>query len=113
MAFAILLGIICAPICYAIAKSKGRDPGIWALMGFLFSIFAVIVIALLGRPQPQQVVFSGQLPGTPATPATPAAPAPQQLSVADEIARWKQLHDDGAITAEEYAAKKQELLSRS
>lgn len=39
-----------------------------------------------------------------------ASPA-QNLSVADELAKYKQLLDSGAITQEEYDAKKKELLN--
>lgn len=35
---------------------------------------------------------------------------PAQLSTADEIAKFKQLLDDGAITQQEYEAKKKQLL---
>lgn len=35
----------------------------------------------------------------------------QNLSVADELAKYKQLLDSGAITQEEYDAKKKELLN--
>jgi hypothetical protein len=33
-------------------------------------------------------------------------------SAADEIAKYKKLYDDGAISAEEYNAKKEELLKK-
>lgn len=104
---AIFFGIICAPICAAIAKSKNRDAGMWGLMGFLFSFFAVIAIALMGKREPQSVVISGAAPST--TPAQPVAPS---LSLAEEIGRWKELLDSGAISDEEFAAKKTELLAR-
>ncbi|NLT09859.1 MAG: SHOCT domain-containing protein [Ruminococcus sp.] len=38
------------------------------------------------------------------------AAAPVQISAADEIAKFKQLLDSGAITEEEYEAKKKQLL---
>lgn len=34
----------------------------------------------------------------------------QQLSAADELAKWKKLLDDGVITQEEYDAKKKKIL---
>jgi len=40
-----------------------------------------------------------------------AREALQPYSVADEIAKWKALHDDGAITAEEYADARRRLLA--
>ena len=43
--FAITLIWVC--ICYNAAESKRRNKELWAVMGFLFGIFAVITIALL------------------------------------------------------------------
>lgn len=37
----------CGYGCYAIAKSKNRNKGLWAILGVLFGIFAVIIISLL------------------------------------------------------------------
>ena len=36
-------------LCSAMAKSRGRDPTGWWIGGFLFGIFAVIVLALIGQ----------------------------------------------------------------
>jgi len=44
---AIIIWIICAIACVSIAESKGRNQGIWGIMGFLFGIFAVILLACL------------------------------------------------------------------
>ena len=41
-----------------------------------------------------------------------AKPAPQQVSVADEIIKFKELLDAGVITQEEFTVKKRELLRR-
>ena len=49
-------------------------------------------------------------PVTPAPPATPVAPAVSAGAVADNLMKFKQLLDMGAITEEEYNAKKAELL---
>lgn len=33
--------------CSWVAKSKGRDPGGWLILGFIFGIFALVVVVLL------------------------------------------------------------------
>lgn len=38
--------------------------------------------------------------------------APKGASVADELKKWQDLFNDGAITLEEYEKKKQELLNK-
>lgn len=45
----IIGGIIFAVICYIIADRKGRNPVLWAVLGFFFSLISLIVIALLPR----------------------------------------------------------------
>ena len=44
---ALICWLICAYISYEIAKSKGRNAGVWAVIGFLFSILGVILVAIL------------------------------------------------------------------
>lgn len=49
------------------------------------------------------------------SPSNPAQASPPSLSsepVADKLAQLKQLHDQGLISADEFATKKAELLSR-
>ena len=51
----------------------------------------------------------------PETPATPAAPARREMSseeITESLGRLADLRDRGAISAEDYEAKKQELLGR-
>lgn len=43
----LILAIICLIVCYRIAKNKGRSPVLWAVLGFFFSLIALLVIALL------------------------------------------------------------------
>lgn len=45
----ILIWLVCAWICYALAKDKNRNEVGWLFGGILFGIFAVIVIALLPK----------------------------------------------------------------
>ena len=44
---ALICWLICAYVAYEIAKSKGRDPITWAIIGFLFSLLGVILVAML------------------------------------------------------------------
>ena len=39
--------LICGYVSYQIAKSTGRDPITWAVIGFLFSILGVLLVAIL------------------------------------------------------------------
>jgi hypothetical protein len=43
----LLLSIIFAVICGAIARRKGRSTGGWAALGFLFLLIPLIVVAVL------------------------------------------------------------------
>ena len=46
-----MLPLICWLICgycgFVIAKSKGRDPWVWAIICFLFAVLGVILVAVL------------------------------------------------------------------
>ena len=44
---ALICWLICAYVAYEIAKSKGRNAGVWAVIGFLFSILGVLLVAIL------------------------------------------------------------------
>ena len=44
---ALICWLICSYVSYEIAKSKGRDPITWAVIGFLFSILGVLLVAIL------------------------------------------------------------------
>ena len=43
----LLVWCVCAFICNQLAKSKNRDVTAWTILGFLFSVFAVIVLLVL------------------------------------------------------------------
>ncbi len=43
----LLVGVICAVACYKVAETKSRSRGWWGLWGFLFSVIALIIVALL------------------------------------------------------------------
>ena len=44
---ALICWLICAYVAYEIAKSKGRNPIVWSIIGFLFSILGVLLVAIL------------------------------------------------------------------
>lgn len=43
----IVIALIFAYICHRIAVSKGRGPVLWAILGFLFPLIALIIILIL------------------------------------------------------------------
>ena len=43
----LLVAVVFAYFCHRIAVGKGRGPVLWTILGFLFPIIAIIVIALL------------------------------------------------------------------
>ena len=43
----IIIWIAMGAICYAIAERKNRSPLIWAALGVLFSVIALIVLLIL------------------------------------------------------------------
>jgi hypothetical protein len=51
LTLSLIIAIVCAYACYRIASGKGRGPVLWAILGFLFPLIALIVIALLPRKE--------------------------------------------------------------
>ena len=47
----LIICALCAVACYNIAEKNHRDTTIAVIMGFIFSIFAIIVYALMGEPK--------------------------------------------------------------
>ena len=45
--FVLLVWCLCGFGCYKIAEIKGYDPIAWALLGVLFGVFALLVLALI------------------------------------------------------------------
>ena len=41
------VGIACAALCAWIADRKGRNLGMWTMLGLIFGVFALAAIALL------------------------------------------------------------------
>jgi len=49
LVISLLVEIACAYGCSTIAARKGRGTTLWAILGFVFGLLALIVIALLPR----------------------------------------------------------------
>ena len=45
------ISIVCAYFAYRVAESKGRQPVLWGVLGFLFPFLGLLVVALLGPSQ--------------------------------------------------------------
>lgn len=57
----VVIGVFFAVACGAIAKGKGREPALWAIMGFLFAIFALVVLACLPDQRAEAALQEGKL----------------------------------------------------
>ena len=91
---AALLGLIPANI----AKKKGHSFGLWWFYGWMLFIVAIIHVNFIPDYTAQENTTSKSniIPKT---------------SVADEIKKYKELLDAGAITQDEFESKKGELLN--
>lgn len=83
------LGLIPATI----ARNKGYSFGLWWFYGWMLFIVAIIHVSLIPDKN---------------APSPIRRPPP---GVAEEIGRYKDLLDSGAITREEFEAKKRQLLN--
>ncbi len=88
--------IIWGFVTKAIVKGKGyENSGVWFWCGFFLGIIGVIVAAC-----------------KPAVNVSPNyTPVQPQTGSADELFKYKKLLEQGAITQEEYDAKKAQLLN--
>lgn len=103
----LVLWIICAFVCAAIADSKKRSMVGWFFIGLLIGVFGIILVAVLPSmaPEAQQSITYIQQPAP-----QPALVAPQ--SPIEALSHLASLHQQGVLTESEFDAKKQELLSR-
>ncbi|WP_303804633.1 SHOCT domain-containing protein [Ruminococcus flavefaciens] len=89
----VIPGCIMGCITDSMNRKKGYNGGFsW---GFFLGIIGIIVVAC--RPFNNANTINRTI-------------VTQQRSMADEIAKYKQLLDSGAITEEEYEAKKKQIL---
>lgn len=47
-----IVAVISAYLCYRIAQRKGRGTVLWPIVGFIFPLLGLIVVALLPRKAP-------------------------------------------------------------
>jgi peptidoglycan/LPS O-acetylase OafA/YrhL len=64
----LLFGVVFGLVCALIANAKGRSPLLWGILGFLFGLIPLIIIAVMKR-KPQQHV--GGYGGPPSMPPPP------------------------------------------
>ncbi|KAA0698291.1 SHOCT domain-containing protein [Neorhizobium sp. P12A] len=88
----IIIGCICAAICSNMARSRGRGSGLWAVLGFFLGLLAILILAVMGNTNERLTVSSA--------------------SRGEEIAKLKQLHDEGVLTEDEFEQEKRQLLAR-
>ena len=50
-----ILKILVACLCYSIAKGQGRSPGLAAVLGFIFGLFALIGYCIAGKKKQKDV----------------------------------------------------------
>lgn len=41
--------IVMAYVCYDVAKEKGLNSGMWAILGFIFGIFALMILVMIPK----------------------------------------------------------------
>lgn len=45
----LIIWILLAAACYYVAKDKNRNAVVWGILGLLFGIFALVIVALLPK----------------------------------------------------------------
>ena len=102
----LIIGLIVAAglafIPASIAKKKGYSFGLWWLYGWLLFIVAIVHAAIIPNKNESQLA-------NPQTNSSTVFSVPTH-SVADELKKYKELLDLGAITEKEFVAKKEQLL---
>jgi hypothetical protein len=99
--------VLCAAAVLAIipaniAKDKGYSFGLWWFYGWMLFIVAIIHVSLL-PDKSENLNAYGRSSSIPYVP-------PTSLSAADELKQYKELLDQGVITADDYEAKKKQIM---
>lgn len=98
-----------------LARKKGYSQGLFWLFGFFLFVPAIIVACCIEdktKPKTPTAVYVAQPYAPPyAQPYAPPAPSSSPSPV-DELQRYKDLLDRGAISQEEYDAVKAKLLNK-
>lgn len=93
----IIIGSLFAFVSAKMASSRNRSSGLWGVLGFFFGIFAVLILAVIGKDNSERV----------SPPHIASMPATSKF---DEISKLKKLLDDGVLTQSEFDAQKSRLL---
>ena len=94
-------------ICSLLAAGKQRSPVGWFVIGFLLPLIGLILAIVLPPGD-------GGLEVPPEVELAPApAPARPARSALEELRTLADLKDRGALSEEEFAAKKRDLLARA
>lgn len=99
--FSLIIAAGLAFIPANIAKNKGHSFGLWWFYGWMLFIVAIIhvnFIPNLNNPQVSNASNSN------------SDSSVSGKSAADELKKYKELLDEGIITEDEFAAKKEQLL---
>jgi hypothetical protein len=70
----LIIDVLFAVACAYIAKGKGRSMVLWAILGFLFPLIALIIVAVLPRSKPAVSAASAAPTYAPSPPPPPPAP---------------------------------------
>lgn len=81
-----------------IAHRKGRSVAGWVVLGAVFSLWAVVVVALLPSRRPAGEALTLTLNGQ-------ARPSPSDTADRDVVRELADLRDAGVLTEEEFEAK--------
>lgn len=91
-------GLACIPA--NIAEKKGYSFGLWWFYGWMLFIVAIIHVVLIPDKNAQKSSIRSEA----------YSPSISSQSVADELKKYKELKDEGAISEEEFQIKKEQLL---
>jgi hypothetical protein len=104
----------CGVASALIAQRQGGNPLNWFLCGVILGPFGVLLTLISAKP-PVPVIWTGPPPEKPSAFRLPVTVEQAPGTTADPANRLDQLaglRERGAITEEEYQAKKAELLAR-
>ena len=96
----LVVAIAIVVIAWRVADDRGRRPGVWGGLAFLFGIFALLVLILLPSKAEERQ----------AAPIDTSAGV-DYLDQLERLERLNRLRQSGALTDEEYEHQKQRLLS--
>lgn len=106
LAIFVILWIACAVAGALIAESKGRNPGLWAVLCLIFGLVGILVISVLSSEKPPAQQPMAAFTRAPSA-ATPTA------TMTGDLQQLISMHERGALSDEEFAAAKARVLEGS